>query len=70
MSCDICELCGETRHPRVHHCPVSGHTGLLFHDIVDRPAPIEAEVDTVGVELQLPWELAVGGEDSHFGAGD
>src|SRR5438105_11824392 len=55
---------------RPSHCSVSGHPGLLLQDIVDRPSAAEAEVEAVGVELELADELSVGGEDADVGGGD
>jgi hypothetical protein len=51
-------------------CPVSGHTGLLLQDTVDRPATTETEVDVVGVELQVADQLSSGGDDSDVVVGD
>ena len=51
-------------------CPVSGHTGPLLQDIVDRPAAAEAEVDAVGVQLEVADQVAIGGEDADVLPGD
>src|ERR1700730_9631766 len=51
-------------------CPVSGHTGHLLQDIVDRPAPSEGLVGPRGVERQGPDEFAVFGDDANVWPGD
>ena len=51
-------------------CLRTYRNGLLFHDIVDRPAPTEAEVEAAGVKSQFAKQLAVGGDDAHLSTGD
>src|ERR1700730_5144647 len=70
MSCDIRPLCGELTHLPSRHCPVSGHTGHLLQDIVDRPAAAEGLIAAAGVEGELSEQGAVGGDDADIGAGD
>src|SRR5438876_10127621 len=55
--------------PRVHSCPVSGHTGHLLQDIVHRPASAQRLVVACWVKGESADELSVGADDAHVGAG-
>src|SRR5256885_10221401 len=76
MSCDICPLCGETTHPRVHQLPMpadapysvrvdrlklSDHPDRRFADALD----LDFVSDLARVKLRFPgFELRVSGADA------